>query len=553
LVADENNTRAQFLNKIYGPMIPEIRDQKSRIILEGPLEDINLALQYVVINMDNRDSFYDGVITVSDGMNYPIVNQNIKNISECFLKNSPPILNPNVTRSFQEQVERVAVSTGQYFTIIWDEKTFIDQYAETLQYSVVLDNPEEKEKVMPDWLTFSNLGLRGTPPEKLTEREISLKFVAKNEFQEVTVPFKLKVGISPTFALALLIKYSPMILTALGCYIKANRIYNIVFKKRYKHAKEYEVQVDQEISCQTILPILFVEAEMNQSRIIMKHLLRDLKMGSKNKIELAHYFIDPKGNLEKNKIIEKVKKVAENLPSKEKKKLRCYLEGSQMKVNQIIINEIVMLYINSSEEKATKKIFEEIKDEWADIVEWNDEFLFQINQIKFSEMLEKKIFNNLLISTEEEEQRLGGDYREKVNQNLLKDAIISHTWTQQSINILSTMVNIEMHEKFEGNGVYSFFKQDLEGNHLNGKLAVDYGVHCRFEDNMLVFHGTPRSNFKGRTLAVQIQTIQWRILKEIWIHENSAAAGGGKKNVNSTIELSSRTESSLRGNTYEIY
>jgi len=544
LLVDKDNSNAQFLNKAYGPLIPEVRDQKSRIVLEGSLSEIHAALQHVIINAQNGTS-YDGLVSVSDGLNYPIVNRRIGNISECFLKNSPPFENPNASKTFQEQLERVSVATGQYFTIMWDENTFQDQFAESLHYEVMIDNDADPDnpKAFPDWLSFSNLALRGTPPEKLTDREISLKFVAKNEFQNVTIPFKLQIGISPTFALSLLIKYSPMLLTALGFYIKANMIYNIVAKKRYKHSKEYQVQVGQEIS---VPPVLFIEKELKESRAIIKQLLKYLKKN--NESELVSYFVDEGSRvLDKNKVIESINQVVSSLPSKEKKKLSIYLDGSDFnrkKVIQIIFNKIVMLQLGLPQEKPTKLAFENIKDQWADLVEWSPELIFIVNKEKLSEILEKE---SPSLKTEEESPSLLGEYRQEINQDLLQDALISHIFSHQSLDARSTMVLIEAHERFERNKIQVFLKQDLEGSHLNSKSSIDYGFHCRLEDGMLVFSGAPKENFKGRTLAIQIQNIQLRILKEIWIQEKSA---GLEK---STIELSSRTESSLRGHAYEVY
>ena len=279
-----------------------------------------------------------------------------------------------------------------------------------------------------------------------------------------------------------------------------------------------------------------------------------MKIGWKHKIEVVHYFVDHEGILDKNRIIQKVLEITENLSLKEKKKLELYLVGteiSQRRINQIILNEIVKLQMNSDKEKATKKVFEDIKGQWVNLVEWNSEsLLFQIHQQKVSELLFEKTNsnNNLCIDLKEEGSLDQTSLLRKINQDLLQDAIVSHAFAQQSVDILSTMIHLEMYEKFESSsGLKAFLKYDLEGNHLNEKLAVDYGIHCKLENDMLVFSGTPKSNFKGRTLVVQIQTIQWRILKEIWIHENP---GGAR---NTTIELSSRSESSLRGHAYEIY
>jgi len=548
LLPNKNSQSAQFVSKAYGSLLPEIRDQKTRIVLEGSLNEIHAALQNVVINAGNMGS-YDGIISITDGLNYPIERQSINNISDYFLKNSPPFENPNASKTFQEQLERVSVATGQYFAIMWDENTFKDNCIEALHYEVVIDNDAHpgKPKAFPDWLTFSNLALRGTPPEKLSDREVSLKFIAKNEFQNVTIPFKLQIGISPTFALSLLIRYSPMLLTALGFYIKANRIYNIVAKKRYKHPKEYQVQVGEEVSSQTVFPILFIETELKESQTIMKHLLKYLKKRSDS--ELVPYFVDEgTRTLDKAKLLECINETLSNLPSGEKKKLPIYLEGSDFnrkKITQIIFNQIIMLQLNSLQEKPTKRIFDNIKDQWADLIKWDPESLFIIKEEKLSELLDKTS-----LKIKKEGPSLLEKYRQQVNQDLLQDVIISHAFSHQSLDTRSTKVLIEVYERVtDSQGLKTFLKLDLEGTHLNSKAAVDYGVNCQLEEGMLVFSGTPKPNFKGKTLAIQIQNVQWRILKEIWIQEMSAGAGSE----NTTIELSTRSESSLRGKAYEIY
>jgi len=543
LVPDGPGSSAQFLHKTYGPLTPDVRD-KSKMILEGSLDEVHTALQNVVINAQS-ETFYDGIVTIHDGINDPIVGRRIENISECFLKNSPPFENPNARKTFQEQIDRMPVVTGQYFAIIWDENTFIDKYTETLHYEVVYDNDGNtgKPMVMPDWLTFSNLALRGTPPEKLTGREVPLKFIVKNEFQSLTIPFKLQIGISPTFIVSLLIKYSPMLLTAIGFYIKANKIYNIVAKKRYKHSKEYHVRIGQEISTETILPILLIEEELKESRIIMNHLLKYLKKRNSN--ELVSHFVNAR-DLDKKKLNDSILEAVLNLALKEKKRLKLYLDGSdsdRKKITQLVVNKISMVRIESSQEKQTKLIYEHIKDEFADVVEWDSELLFVVNQEKLAQLLDKK---NSSMSTEEDGASLVRGYRHEINQDLLEDAIISHTFSCQSLKARSSTVLLEMHERFERNWVKKFLKQDLEGAHLNNKLGVDYGINCSVENGVLIFSGVPKENFKGRTLAIRVQTTQLRILKEIWIHEKP---GKGDE----TIDLSARTESSLRGNAYEIY
>jgi len=133
------NSGAQFLNRPYGSLLPVINQQKSRMILEGSLKEINSALESVVVDFssDPEDMNLNASITVSDGLN-PFVGQNLTDISKYFLPNEPPVLNKNI----QKQMNVTDIYTGQYFMISLKEDTFKDEYS-TNSLTFELETPKK--------------------------------------------------------------------------------------------------------------------------------------------------------------------------------------------------------------------------------------------------------------------------------------------------------------------------------------------------------------------------------------------------------------------------
>jgi len=281
-------SKARFLNKPYGSLLSVITDEKTKLSLDGTLKEINSVLEAIVINFKEEDADCKGTanITISDGLN-PMVTKSLMNISQYFKANKPPSLNTQLNKTVQGQVDSTSIWTGEYFTVVFDKDTFKDDYSEALSYEIAIT---VNGTALPNWLSFSGLTLRGTPPEEILWRNIDLFLIAKNEFKQLKVPFKLNIKISSIFILKLALRYSPYILTVLGLLVSANKIYNILGKKAYKHRKEYTLIPGAEINSGVIYPIFFVKQEKAECNLILKYLEKGGGYSS-----MIKYFTDAQG------------------------------------------------------------------------------------------------------------------------------------------------------------------------------------------------------------------------------------------------------------------
>ena len=357
----------KFVNKQYASIKPVITNSGSQIILEGSQKDINNALELLVINLE--DTSADGSILINDHLN-PVVTKSFTNISKLFRINE----RPQMKIPIQSQINAQKIETGTYFTINFQNGTFVDPWNNDLSFDLM---GQDRGESVPLWISFGNMSLRGTPPEEIIWHELKFNLIVRNEFKEAKIPFTLKVKISPTFALKLLIRYSPYILTVIGLIVYANKIYNILAKKRYRYPRDFYIQVGQEITTGIIPPFLFIAQEKQESSVILRHLKGAIAQGlGKNSIkntELAEYFANSEGNsIDKAKLEKKVQQTLSEASEKFLNQLSSYLKGpeaSKTLINQIVFNQLTIWLLERSQE--TKKFFDMMKDNWIDLVEWD--------------------------------------------------------------------------------------------------------------------------------------------------------------------------------------
>ena len=172
----ELQPRGRFLSSSYGFIQPGVRKNSSIITIEDSLKEINLLLQQLVLDLPTSEPC-SGTITVNDNLNYPLTKE-VVNISKYFFENKKPVINQSML--LQDQINSFSIFTGQYFIININPKTFTDNYADKLSYSVVMNNKERSK--IPSWLTFTYPDLKGTPPEDFMNRNFELLLIVKNEF-----------------------------------------------------------------------------------------------------------------------------------------------------------------------------------------------------------------------------------------------------------------------------------------------------------------------------------------------------------------------------------
>jgi len=545
---------AQFLSQRYGSLIPLITGSKSRLIIEGSLKDVNLALQEIVINLPKSIDSCDGEIVIDDKLN-PVRIESVKNISKYFNHNAPPGLNKDFSLTIQNQVEKELVWTGLHFQIKLNPLTFFDKYTdvEKLNYQLVFVKDSNETTVLPSWLSFNDMTLMGTAPEEIFNRDFEFKLVVKNEFQEFKVPLKLHVKISSNFVLKLFIKYCPYVLSVVGLLISANKIFNVICKRSYKHPKDFHVRTDEEITSEVIFPVSFIKEEIQEARRILKILERR----ARNKGEFLSYFMmNGEQKISKLKVQEVIKLSLENLLDEEKKILSLYLDGRGGRrgggglhprelINQIIFNSLTNSLLKSNEERETKRYFEEIKQEWPTFVEWDlTNSAFKINDEKF---------HRLRQSGYQEESILTNDLRNSfitkaiINVGLLKDAVLAYAFECQNIDIQPLSAQLQVKERIKTNSLKRALKLDLQSTTFCEKGKIGYGIGYTKEYNTLCFNGVVKPDIMKKTIVIQITNLKQKILKELWVYGNF----GNEEECGGILDEKSEIEA--KGKDYEIF
>ena len=516
------NDKALFVKKTYSTVYSSVSDKSTNLIIEGTLADVNKALKNIVIDISDPKLSYNGELVVSDGMNPPIP-KNISSLETFFRINEIPRLN----KSIQHQLDQIPISTGEYFNIELDSETFWDVNDDSLEYYLV--SPKEGEE-LPTWLSLKGLTLMGTPPEKWKTLEYNLVLVAKNEFKFIKVPFTLNVRISVLYGLKMVGSLVGSILTAIGTWYTINKIYNILAKKSYVHPKIFQVEVEKEITPQTIYPIGFIAEEIAESKFILKKVEEYVKktFKLKNNKQMINFFIAHSGNLlNKTLILKTIEETISLLqPTVIKQKIQLYLPGINSRkeiIEQLIINELTLRYLNLSQDKATKEIFQKLKNKWPEIIEFNSSSKFVVNRAKLLNKLSKyNISKEVDDSKNSEEVPLINTKNNKVvNLELLEDAFLAYGFHYQNFNLHFLDVRIEFRQKAVKQTKLSFFKRffklNLKSNDFMDK-GLCYSVYFKMEDNTLTFYGTPHRNLAGKTLVFQITNKRGKILRELWIN-----------------------------------
>jgi hypothetical protein len=203
------DSQVKFLSKQYDLVLAALSEAKSRIVLEGPLADVNAALRSVIVDFtgNSTSSSYDAFVSVSDGLNPPITAY-ISNASQYFLHNAAPIYNPGKS-SLQEQIDQISIATGQYFNIQLDPNSFTDKNGNELSYHFEM---YDQTAEIPSWIVFEKLTLHGTAPEDLTGRSLKMALVVNNEFRQLRVPFTLNVKLTTMTVIKLVVKVAFILL-----------------------------------------------------------------------------------------------------------------------------------------------------------------------------------------------------------------------------------------------------------------------------------------------------------------------------------------------------
>jgi len=492
--------------------------KKNRIHLEGNLKDINAALHSLVVNFAEKESV-DANITIQDGLNKPLT-VSLPDTARLFIPNQPPQLKG---QTVQRQINMTDIYTGQHFTLDLDPETFKDDHIDTLTYELVVAGNNSSE--LPKWLSLNGLRLQGHPPEEILP-DLELVLIAKNEFKQLREPFTLKVKISLSFFLKLLLRYGSYVISFIGLVISLNKIFNIFARKIYKHPKEYILNPGEKITSENISPIFFINKEKQEAGLILKHLekyiSKQLQLKSITKPKLINYFMDSTSKeLDKQSIIKTIKTVIPSLSLRNKQELSLYCSAQNPRkplIHQLIIDQIILWQLDH--DKGTKSIFNKVKSRWTEMIYWDISLSkFALNNNKFENIVQENYFHTRPSSSRKDslltKSELSDDsslFLSGINLNLLGDSILAYAFRIHQISREPARVEVILKEKVKSNLVKRFLKRDLKSNY-----KINYGINYEITDDVLNFSGVAKSNVEGKTLVVQILTTRNRILKEIWI------------------------------------
>ena len=90
-----------------------MKENKTKISLEGTIKEINTALDFMVINFENGTSC-DANILIIDGL-IPPISTKFKNFASYAQTNKPPMVKKKVDKTMQEQIDGADIQTGKYF------------------------------------------------------------------------------------------------------------------------------------------------------------------------------------------------------------------------------------------------------------------------------------------------------------------------------------------------------------------------------------------------------------------------------------------------------
>ena len=566
-------TPCRFVRNLDTVIQPNFDSTNTTIEFEGFFNDIQHLLDQIMVDLKNVTSC-NGTITINDGLN-PILDLPIVNISDYFEENKPP--QQDLNTALQDEVSNIYLYTDTYFTILFNEKRFIDK---DLQYSL------ESHDDSP-WITLNGLSISGTPPSQFwPTKNITLQIKVSNEYKSVILPLTLEVrwGLEDVFTK--LIKVAGLI----GSWVYFYLLLNIFCKRRYRYPKNYQIPIKKEISPGQILPIACVATEQEESIFIIGELKRSVAKNLKHlfisEAQLVEYFLDASGQqIEIARLIEAVEGVVTNLPKSKDHKVKYYASAGIRKdlIFQLVVNRLVMYQLNLQQEKLTKRIFEGLKGSWISLVQYekgqpkwqlsinhremerelqiresfieqsqesfNTKSIPQANELELSTVRVQKpqiaqntlndsksddtsstnlerhlIIDDTVVSSKTDTNRAGKKAKksQRLNTHLLQNALLAYAYTQQHLSINASKLSIAIKKKIDNLRwlpmvIARFFKLDLRTIHFATGDRIGYGIKYNLNEGVIFFSGVVDETFEKKTVVVQLNR-RGRILRELWLH-----------------------------------
>ena len=578
---NQTTTQCQFVAKSASTAIPTFLKEFTTVTLQGPVYDINNALADLIVNLKDNYTPCDGILTIDDSLN-PTFNETISNITNLFYKNRRPQLMQ--AAQFQQSISNVPLESDTYFSIAID-KTFFNQ--DGLTFALLSTE-------LVSWLTLTGSTLSGTPPKAkyhVWPKEYHARIRVANQYKwlDVTVILKVKMSLSDWLGLAV------QVIGLIGLYVYFTAIVNIIAKRMYVDPQPWTLRAGEQVTPVKLFPIAFIAQELEERKLLLKQLrtyfAKELRLRSISNAKLAMHLIEPRTNqIDVKKLARAIQNVKRGPSGRELDMIeQDHAECSSRRelVQQLILNDLVMIQLNTTKERLTMQVFKRLKDRWRSLIVKDSSYLWQfgVDNIKLYYELDvngvyaactqtgglykctailktlffKKNYNRASKSKSKPESSV--NYREStiikptvlskkvefkdfnkfkgINLDLLRKALIAHAFTKHHVNTKAIDVRIACNQVVDvacvPRVVSQFLKMDLQLLHFNKGNKIDCGIRYKITNNILEFSGITNDDIEDRTLVVQVALLNSKILKEISI----CGTGEEEEKIQQLIDLNS--------------
>ena len=498
----------KFLKNIDSIIAPSIDPDSSVLTLEGHLFEINSALTEIIINQTNKVSPCRGNISVEDGMNNKLQQNNIS----LYFKQNPEISMDK--DAIQKALDDSNVYTNYYLSILLDRSMFT---GENLEFTLTNHNDSY-------WLAINNLSLSGTPLEPFLNHPWPATYHftlnISNEFKYMTEDFSLTVWPS----LGSVAKFFTGVATIIGLYIYYYKIRNTIFRYWYQHPDKFYIEVDENIKDQNIHPILFIAEELALGEALIKELKEYVHEECSQSSLTTKQFKD---NLS-NKIEEISKNISNKITGKMLEDIQAVPFRKEL-LNYIVLNKIEMQKLDLDGEKLTKKAFNRLQKRWTRIAQKHKtvDWQFSINETNLTSELEKENENEskkqipLTKKNKSTESFIENEKAIEINHDLLSRALEAHAFRKYHLNHKVQDVTILAREKIKSfvlkRPIEWLTKKDLKLVRPDHNANLGYGLNYEITENLLTFTGVPPKTMKDKTIVIQIKNRGGKIVKELWL------------------------------------
>lgn len=531
--------QCRFLEKSTSTITVTFNSEYTSVTLQGPTYDVNNALAGLTINLRDDHTPCDGVLTIQDSLN-PVLTKNIYNVTKLFQENQPPVLES--PGQFEQAITKAKLQTATFFSLPFDQNAFRKTSSGQDDLTLTLLDPERTL-----WLKLTGFTISGTPPSKkyhIWPQKYHITVRVANQYKYRDIPVTLTVTMSLTDWLALLAQIAGLI----GLYVYFTTIMNIVTQKKYVDPQSWVLRAGEEVTPAKIFPIALIAEELNQSKLLLKQLRVSCaeKLGKKSISDkkFLNCFVNSTSNqidVKQMRLMLLEAETALHMHDLETEHKDDDQDSRRELVKQLVLNNLVMMQLNTAKERPTRQRFNKLKNSWRDYVVKDKSYLWQFDvdesklprepQMRgmYADIImaavnggggnkaktQKNVMAPDTATTPHETQSNG------INQGLLKRALVAHAFAQhhvstKALDILITtsqVVDVPILPRW----LSKFLKLDLRQMQFNKGNKLGCGLRYRITTDIIEFFGVAEDDIENKTLVLQLVQRNKRLLKEISI------------------------------------